>query len=86
MKYAATLLLALVVAGCGARPDSTGPTSNAEIPVDTMFTKDGCTVYRFVVHGTHHYFSRCVGAEQSLVQERVSCGKNCSRLQSMPTN
>ena len=86
MKYAAILLLALAVAGCTAQPDSTGPTSNAETPVDTLFTKDGCTVYRFRNYGNHHYFARCIGAEQSLVQERVSCGKNCSRLQSLPTN
>ncbi len=77
--------LALAVAGCMRKPVETGKSDNAEIPVDRLFTKDGCTVYRFVDGGNSRYFVRCDGAASSSTGWNESCGKSCSRPVDIPT-
>lgn len=68
------LILAVLLAGCGKDPETTQQV-NAQFKVDTLFTKDGCTVYRFHDYGDARYFTNCRGA----VAWREGCGKNCTR-------
>lgn len=83
-KHISTLLLALLLAGCVREPLETSSTDNREFNVDTLFTKDGCTVYRFVDGSHSRYFVRCEGG-QSRVEWTEACGKNCSRPVAVPT-
>ena len=68
------LILAALLAGCYNRPETVQQV-NADFRVETLFTKDGCTVYRFEDGGTRRYFTNCRGA----VTWREGCGKNCTR-------
>lgn len=73
---AVAVLALLAVAGCGAPPVSTSGTDNGQVPLDTLFTHDGCTVYRFRDGGRSHYWVNCPGRIDS--QRTESCGKNCT--------
>jgi hypothetical protein len=55
------LIVAALLAGCAKAPESTQQV-NKEFNVDTLFTKDGCTVYRFADGGVHRYFTNCHGS------------------------
>ena len=77
----ACLLLAL--AGCGERPVERTSTNNAAIQVDTLFTKDGCTVYRFEDAGRYRYFVRC-DSGHTRTEWTESCGKNCTHEVEIP--
>jgi hypothetical protein len=68
------LILAVLLAGCYKHPESIQQV-NAEFNVETLFTKDGCTVYRFADGGTQRYFTNCRGT----VAWHEGCGKNCTR-------
>ena len=73
----ACLLMAL--AGCGERAVEIRPTDNAAIEVETLFTKDGCTVYRFNDAG-RRYFVRCdSGQTRTEWSESYPCGKSMCR-------
>jgi len=77
MKRAAFLFAAALVvatAGC-ARKAENSQQVNAEFRVDTLFTKDGCTVYRFYDIGNYRYFTNCAG----VTTWTEGCGKNCKR-------
>jgi hypothetical protein len=76
-------VLVLATAGCHASAVAESPTNNAELEVQVLFTHDGCTVYRFFDVGAHYYV-RCNGAPPETMS-RVSCGKNCSRPEAIPT-
>jgi hypothetical protein len=67
------LAILALCAGCVRRAETVEQV-NAEYKVDTLFSKDGCTVYRFH-DGGYRYFTNCVGS----TEWRVSCGKNCTR-------
>lgn len=71
----ACLALAALTA-CSKQAVSTEQSNNPEIQVDTLFIKDGCTVYRFRDGGYARYFTKCGGHTQTNWQE--SCGKNCT--------
>lgn len=76
-------LLTVGLAGCSREALNRKATDNGNIEVDTLFTKDGCTVYRFVDFRTV-YFVKCNnGASQ--VQYDYSCGKNCVASDSVMT-
>lgn len=55
------ILVALLLAGCAKDPEASQQV-NREFKVDTLFTKDGCTVYRFTDGGSHRYFTNCRGS------------------------
>ena len=59
-------------AGKGEERDQT---TNNEYDVDKLFTKDGCSVFRFVDNHRYHYWVNCTGSVASDVTE--ICGKNC---------
>jgi hypothetical protein len=70
----AICLVLAALAGCGKDPETTQKV-NAQFTVDTLFTKDGCTVYRFFDYGAERYFTNCRGT----VEWKQGCGKNCTR-------
>lgn len=83
-KPVPTLLFAALLAGCIGQAVETTSTDNTNFNVDTLFNKDGCTVYRFY-DGLHaRYFVRCEGG-QSRVEWTEGCGKNCTRPVAVPT-
>lgn len=75
-------ILVLPLIACGKPPIATTRTENPEVSVDTLFTKDGCTVYRFNDAG-YKYFVRCESGSSS-TQGLESCGKNCTRDVGIP--
>lgn len=75
MKRLAILCAALI--GCSKTPEKVEMTTNPEIPVETLFTHDGCTVYRFVDVGRAHYFAKCPEAVEVIGTYSESCGKGC---------
>lgn len=76
---AATLLLA----GCtnDNDPVSRSSTDNSQIPIDKMFTHEGCTIYRFDDAGHYHYWADCRGS----VSSTQTCGRNCTHEDGVPT-
>lgn len=76
------VLVALVLlVACEADPVARHGTNNADVQLDTLFTRDGCTVYRFSDAGNLHYFARCEAASAEVIgTRRESCGKNCSHV------
>ena len=74
MKKFLTVLAVLALTGCG-KPAETSTSVGREFVVDTLFTHEGCTVYRFVDHGNSRYFTNCQGSTNWT--ER--CGKGCNR-------
>lgn len=74
----AFILIVLGVAACAKAPVFTDGTDNKEIPIDRLFTHEGCSIYRFHDFGDYHYFSDCRNA----VTNR--CGKGCEDSISMP--
>ncbi len=48
---------------------------------ERLFQLEGCTVYRFVDGGNHHYFTNCRGS----VSDVKNCGKNCERPEEITT-
>lgn len=78
----ATLLLALLLAGCNRSPISTASTDNHEVAVDKLFTHEGCTIFRFSDGGYDHYFADCRGAT---VSQDHGCGKGCARHEDVET-
>jgi hypothetical protein len=84
MKRHLACILAAPLFACVEPAVATAPSNNANIEVDTLFTHDGCTVYRFH-DGTYHYFVRCRDAQSASTLSRVPCGKNCTRPDEIPT-
>jgi hypothetical protein len=66
----AAILIALLMCGCGDKEPK-----KSDFQVDALFTKDGCTVYRFrgELQGEGHYgyFTNCNGSAEWSYQ----CGK-----------
>lgn len=70
-------LAALVLTGCVKEPEE-AKSAGKEFTVKTLFTHEGCTVYRFF-DGNYRYFTNCKGR----AEWTESCGKNCTRHQSV---
>lgn len=78
------LFLALLLSACVVDPVATTRTDNPQVPVDTLFEKDGCTVYRFEDAGRYHYFVRCEPGDDAALGMQ-NCGKNCTHTEEIPT-
>lgn len=74
MKRILVLAAILALAGC-SKPAETSTSVGSEFVVDTLFTHEGCTVYRFNDGGNNRYFTNCSGS----TTWRENCGKNCTR-------
>jgi hypothetical protein len=77
-------VVAIPLVGCAATPITTALSNKPEVHVETMFTHEGCTVYRFFDQ-RYHYYVRCQGAESARTLSSASCGKNCSYEDEIPT-
>lgn len=59
------MIAAALLAGCGKEATIRERTNNVDIVVDTLFTHDGCTVYRFHDARTV-YYAKCVGSNANV--------------------
>jgi hypothetical protein len=85
IRSLAACLLVMPLAACVTEPMATTPSTNPDLHVDTLFTHDGCTVYRFRDLG-YHYYVRCGGAGPTETVSTLSCrGKGCSNEDAIPT-
>jgi hypothetical protein len=79
--------VSLLAVGCVAQPIAVSATNNEEVPVDTLFVHEGCTMYRFKDGGVFHYYARCDGARPAVqTMSIVSCGKSCVRPDDIATD
>jgi hypothetical protein len=74
MKRILVLAAILALAGC-SKPAETSTSVGREFVVDTLFTHEGCIVYRFNDGGNNRYFTNCSGS----TTWRENCGKGCTR-------
>lgn len=72
MKSILLLITVFVLIGCNKPSQETS--SIGEFEVEKLFTKDGCTVYRFF-DNRMVYFTNCDGS----TSYNESCGKGCSK-------
>ncbi len=77
------VVLSLWLTGCANAPVSSGSSNNPQVPVDLLFTHDGCSVYRFSDEGYLHYYAVC-GSQSVTMSQQVRSGKT-SRPDSLPT-
>jgi hypothetical protein len=71
-----------LASGCVQNPISVHSTNNVDVPVEKLFTHEGCTVYRFR-DGNYHYYVRCDGVGTATTQSMGRCGKGCG--ETIPT-
>jgi hypothetical protein len=74
MKYIFSILILITLFGCAKNPE-TSSIAGKDFKVDTLFTHEGCRVYRFSDAGNFRYYSDCRG--ETFWTE--GCGKGCSR-------
>lgn len=80
------LVAAVALGGCMTPPVASAQTDNEQVAVDTLFTHDGCTMYRFRADYRYHYYARCSGSQPEVqTMSPVSCGKNCVRDETVAT-
>lgn len=70
MKYIFIILCIMFVSAC-TKPAESSVTVGKDFTVETLFTHEGCTVYRFR-DGYNRYFTNCKGD----TSWSESCGKN----------
>lgn len=79
LTIAALAALSVALAGCVKEAESSAA-AGRDYRIDRLFTRDGCTVYRFIDRD-YRYFTRCDGAASSGTSWSENCGKNCTRQQ-----
>lgn len=79
-KFAIVAASALLLSGCMKASETTNTVGSGGVKVETLFTHEGCRVYRFY-DGRYVYFSNCQGHTQWSEQ----CGKGCVRDEYVPT-
>ena len=72
MKYI-LVLVAVLLTACNKEPEASQAVGIG-FKVETLFTVDGCTVYRFSDAG-YKYFTNCKGT----TSWQENCGKACTR-------
>ena len=72
-------LIALLVSGCAKKAVGNITTENDAIQVDSLFSRAGCTVYRFHDAGHYVYYTVCRRNDGTRTSYTYSCGKGCSR-------
>lgn len=58
--------MTMLLAACSKDPIATAQTDNKDYVVETLFTKDDCTVYRFKDRGYYRYFVKCNTGQSSV--------------------
>jgi hypothetical protein len=84
MRAVAAAVVGIPLTACAASPLATARSNNPDVHVDTLFTHDGCTVYRFR-DIQYHYYVRCPGAQSAVTRSTLSCGKYCNYEDETPT-
>ncbi len=85
MRALALCLLVIPLSACVTDPLATSPSNNPDLHVDTLFTHEGCTVYRFHDLG-YHYYVRCADAPPRATVSTFTCrGKGCVNEDAIPT-
>lgn len=82
-RFLVFIAVLIVLAACAKHPDRSTSTDNVEFTVDTLFTYEGCTVYRFKDAGRNIYYANCGTSVE--VQYQHSCGKGCTRNNQITT-
>lgn len=78
MKY----LFLLILISCAKEGTLVNVTnSKANFEVTKLFEYKNCEVVRFFDADKYRYFTTCVGS----INYKVSCGKNCSRNETIQT-
>jgi len=78
----APLIIDKLVSNYHGTPEAADATDTDHIyDITTLFTKDGCTMYKFYDGGYAHYFSNCRGA----VTGQCQMGK-VTHIEEIPTN
>jgi hypothetical protein len=85
LHLVAAVVATLALAACAKEPTSRTATDNPDVPVETLFTHDGCTVYRFTDYGDAVHFAKCESGTAT-VSRQISCGKNCRREETTITD
>ncbi len=80
-----TLLTLAMLAGCTENIPEKAQPAGINFVVETLFTHEGCTVYKFKDSLTSKYYAKCE-APQSSIMWTESCGKSCSREMHVPTS
>lgn len=89
-KKLAIIGVILLAAGCEytpPTPEKTESTSNPTIPIERLFSHDGCAVYSFYDRGNYHYYTRCdSGSVETTARQSRACGKaRCHYDEVIPT-
>jgi hypothetical protein len=75
--FGTMLVSMLLLTACLEKPAQSAATVGVEFVVETLFTHEGCTVYRFKDSGDYRYYTNCSGSTSWTTTE--SCGKSCTR-------
>lgn len=73
-KMLVVFVVTAMLAACG-HSVHTEKTDNPDYQLETLFTRNGCTVYRFFDVRELHWFSDCTDA----ISHRMTAGKDQSR-------
>lgn len=75
---AAIIAVSAILVGCEKPAESTA-FRGAGFKVETLFTHEGCTVYRFADVGNFRYYTNCKSGHHNTTVWNESCGNGCSR-------
>lgn len=81
MRIFLGLIAVALVAGCAKEPESVATVGAGGVQAETLFTHEGCRVYRFSDNGRYVYYTNCSGS----AKWAENCGKNCIRNVNVPT-
>lgn len=77
LMVVAIVLLVLLFSGCANKPvEGDLPTNNTNVPVDLLFERDGCRMYRFFDAGHYRYFVTCERSSASVSWQYTQCQSN----------
>lgn len=80
----AIIAVSTVLVGC-EKPAESMTIKGAGFKVETLFTHDDCTVYRFSDAGHFRYYTNCKSGQNSTTMWNEGCGKNCRRREEITT-
>lgn len=72
---AAIIAVSTILVGC-EKPAEHTTIKGAGFKVETLFTHEGCTVYRFADDLRFRYYANCKSGQHTTMWTE-SCGKNC---------
>jgi hypothetical protein len=86
LRLLSACLVVSSLSGCATKlPDARAYSSNPDYVVDTLFTHEDCTVYRFRDVLMYHYYVRCDGASVAPDAAVFTDGKRAEAIQTLPS-